>query len=217
MDLQHAKFNMVEQQIRPWSVLSPQVLETMSAVPREKFVPEKYRHFAFADMEVPISDGQFMMQPKVEARLLQALSPQANDLVLEIGAGSGHCAALLGHCAREVHSIELRSRLCQMAENNLSANGVTNVRIVEGDAGKGWHSDTQYNCIFVSGSYIELPHSLLELLCLKGKLVAVIGEEPVMKAVFYRRTGDAEWEVEYLFETFVAPLDNIQQPDRFEF
>lgn len=217
MDLELAKFNMVEQQIRPWMVLDPHILETMSAVPRENFVPQEYRHLAFADMNIPIGDDQVMLQPKVEARLLQALTPGKGDVALEIGTGTGHVAALLAHCVFDVHSIECRAQFVDLARRNLAENDVVNVEVIHGDAGQGWDSDIDYNCIFISGSVIELPQSFRELLCIGGRLVAVIGEGSIMDAVLITRTEHADWETEYLFETHLPALDNIDQPDRFVF
>lgn len=217
MDLELAKFNMVEQQIRTWMVLDPHILETMGAVPRENFVPHEYRHLAFADMNIPIGDAQVMMQPKVEARLLQALAPGKDDLALEVGTGTGHVAALLAHCVLDVHTIECRQQFVELAKRNLAENNVTNVEVIHGDAGQGWNSDIEFHCIFVSGSVIELPQSFYELLCIGGRLVAVIGDGSVMNAVLITRTDHAGWETEYLFETHLPALDNIYQPNRFVF
>ncbi len=217
MDIALAKFNMVEQQIRPWNVLDPRILETVNSVPRENYVPAQYLHQAFADMQVPIGDGQVMMQPKVEARLLQALEPDAHDLALEIGTGTGYVAALLAHTALEVHTVESREQFVELAKHNLAANQCNNVAVIHGDAGQGWHSDIEYHTIFVSGSVIELPENYRELLCVGGRLVAIVGESPIMNAVLVRRVAVNRWETEYLFETLLPPLDNIKQPDRFEF
>ena len=217
MDIGLAKFNMVEQQIRTWNVLDPDVLDTFKAVPRENFVAKEHRHLAFADMQVPIGDGQVMMQPKVEARLLQALAPRPDELALEIGTGTGYVAALLAHTALEVHTVECRSQFVTLSRNNLTNNHFNNVEVIPGDAGKGWQSEIDYHMIFVSGSVIELPDSYRQLLCIGGRLVAIIGEEPVMSAVLITRVGVDRWETEYLFETLLAPLDNIEQPDRFLF
>ncbi len=217
MDLELAKFNMVEQQIRPWNVLSPRVLETIAAVPREKFVPDAYRHLAFADMQIPIGDGQVMMQPKVEARLLQALAPVEGEHALEIGAGTGFVAALLARSAKVVHTVDCRRRFVELANANLETNGIDNVEVIYGDAGQGWHSDVHYQTVFISGSLIQLSQSHLELLSVGGRLVAVTGDRPVMNAIVVTRVDATDWKTEYLFETLLPPLDNIQQPDRFEF
>ena len=217
MDLDLAKFNMVEQQIRPWNVLSSQILETIAAVPRENFVPEQHRHLAFADMQVPIGDGQVMMQPKVEARLLQELAPERDDFALEIGTGTGYVAALLAQTALEVHTIEYRESLVELATLNLLTNNIKNVDVIHDDAGRGWKSDIEYQTIFVSGSVIQLPQSYLDLLCIGGRLVAVVGDGPVMNAIQVKRVDAESWHTDYLFETVLPPLDNIERPNRFVF
>ena len=217
MDIEQAKFNMVEQQIRPWNVLDPKVLKAISEVPREQFVPEDYRALAFADMNIPIGDGQVMMQPNVEARMLQALDPKSNHLVLEIGSGTGYMAALLGHCTKAVETIENRNDFVALARENLSNNEVNNVEVIKGDGGQGWQSEKQYDCIFLSGSVIEMPDSYRELLAVGGRMVAIVGVEPVMNAILVERTGPVGWKTTYLFETVLPALDNIVQPNQFEF
>ncbi len=208
---------MVEQQIRPWNVLDPKVLDAISAVPREHFVPKEHHDLSFADMNIPIGDNQVMMQPKVEARMLQALEPDPNHLVLEIGTGTGYMAALLAYCAKFVETVEIRSAFADMANNNLAENKTNNVRVIEGDGGQGWRSEHQFDCIFLSGSVIELPDSYRELLNVGGRLVAIVGEEPIMDAVLVEKTGSVAWKTTYLFETVLPALDNIVQPSRFVF
>ena len=217
MDIEQAKFNMVEQQIRPWNVLNPKVLKAVSAVPRENFVPKEHHELSFVDMNIPIGDNQVMMQPKVEARMLQALEPDSNHVVLEIGSGTGYMAALLAYCAKFVETVEIRPVFIDLASNNLAENQINNVQVVEGDGGQGWQSDHQYDCIFLSGSVIELPDSYRELLNVGGRLVAIIGEEPIMNAVLVEKTGPVTWKTTYLFETVLPALDNIVQPSRFVF
>lgn len=208
---------MVEQQIRPWNVLDPKVLEAISAVPREHFVPTEHRELSFADMNIPIGDNQVMMQPKVEARLLQALEPDPNHIILEIGTGTGYMAALLAYCAKFVETVEIRSAFADLATNNLAEYKTNNVQVIEGDGGQGWQSDHQFDCIFLSGSVIELPDSYRELLNVGGRLVAIIGEEPIMNAILVEKTGPVTWKTTYLFETVLPALDNIAQPSRFMF
>ncbi len=208
---------MVEQQIRPWNVLDPKVLEAISAVPREHFVPNEHHELSFVDMNIPIGDNQVMMQPKVEARLLQALEPDPDHLVLEIGTGTGYMAALLAYCAKSVETVEIRTAFADLATNNLAENKINNVRVIEGDGGQGWRSDQQFDCIFLSGSVIELPDSYRELLNVGGRLVAIIGEEPIMTAILVEKTGPVTWKTTYLFETVLPALDNIVQPSRFVF
>ena len=208
---------MVEQQIRPWNVLSPKVLEAVSAVPRNHFVPKEYQQLSFVDMNIPIGDEQVMMQPKVEARMLQALDPESNHTALEIGSGTGYMAALLAHCTKFVETVEFRTNFVVLATENLAENGFKNVRVIEGDGGRGWESDHQFDCIFLSGSVIELPDDYRELLTVGGRMVGIVGEEPAMNAILVERTGQVAWKTTYLFETVLPALNNINQPSRFEF
>ena len=208
---------MVEQQIRPWNVLNPKVLEAVSAVPRNHFVPKEYVELSFVDMNIPIGDGQVMMQPNIEARMLQALDPESNHTVLEIGSGTGYMAALLAYCTKFVETVEIRPEFVILATENLAENGFNNVQVIEGDGGRGWQSEHQFDCIFLSGSVIELPDNYRELLTVGGRIVAIVGEEPAMNAVLVERTGRVAWKTTYLFETVLPALNNIKQPDRFEF
>ncbi len=217
MDIEKAKFNMVEQQIRPWNVLNPKILDAVWAVPRDRFVPQQYQELAFVDMNIPIGDDQVMMQPKVEARLLQELEPGPDHTVLEIGTGTGFMAALLACCSKFVDSVEIRPNFVALAERNLADNNVSNVRVIEGDGGQGWQSDQPYDRIFLSGSVFELPDSFRELLTVGGRLVAVVGDDPVMDAICVERTGPVAWQTTYLFETHLPALDNVVQPNRFVF
>jgi len=217
MDIDRAKFNMVEQQIRPWNVIDQQVLNTMSAVERDRFVPEQYRELAFADINIPIGDGQVMLQPKVEARLIQALELKKTDTVLQIGAGTGHVAALLANLCAQVDAVDIRDQFVSLATSNLQANGFENVRVFHGDASQGWESETRYDCIFISGSFIHLPQAFALSLPVGGRLTAFVGEHPLMDAIIIRRTGESVWDTSCLFETSIQPLDHIDQPDRFVF
>ncbi len=217
MDLDQARFNMIEQQIRPWNVLDPNVLKTISLISREEFVPTEYRHLAFADMNIPLGDGQVMMQPKVEARLLQTLAPSKDDLVLEIGTGSGYLTALLAHCCLQVHTVDIRPQFTQLAKWNLANADIINAEFYTGDGGQGWRSELDFNCIVIGGAMITLPQIYRELLCIGGRLVVVLGEFPIMEAKLIERTDISNWGESSLFETVLPPLDNIKEPDRFVF
>ncbi len=208
---------MVEQQIRPWNVIDQQVLDTMSCVERDRFVPEQYRELAFADINIPIGDGQVMLQPKVEARLIQALRLTQTDTVLQIGAGTGHVAALLANLCGQVHAVDIRDQFASLASANLQANGFENVDVFQGDASQGWESDIRYNSIFISGSFIHLPDTFAQSLAVGGRLVCFVGEHPLMDAIEIHRTSESTWNTTYLFETSIPALDNIDQPDRFVF
>ena len=206
MDMEQARFNMIEQQIRPWEVLDPEVLGLLAAVKREVFVPEALTLLAFADLELPIGHGQTMLPPKIEARILQEVGVRNTDIVLEVGTGSGHMAALLASKAEYVHSVEIDPVLAEIARRNLRHAGVANVSVETGDASQGWSGPSPYDVIVISGSLPELPDVFLQQLKLGGRLAAFIGEAPVMEAQLIIRTADKAFNTINLFETVVAPL-----------
>ena len=211
MNLEQARANMVEQQIRPWEVLDQDVLDLLYVVPREQFVPEKHRALAFTDMEIPIGEGQKMWQPKLEAKVLQELGVHKTDRVLEVGTGSGYLTALLSHRAAHVHSVEIHPKLAAFGRANLERHGVDNVTLEIGDAARGWPSHAPYDVIVLTGSTPVLPGAFLEQLAPGGRLFAVVGEPPVMRA---RLVSSATVD---LFETVIAPLANAEHPSRFRF
>lgn len=209
-DIERARFNMVEQQIRPWDIGDENVLAAIASVRRELFVPEQYRNLAFSDLEVPLvihgeDTHQVMLAPKLEARLAQALALKPADCVLEIGAGSGHQAALLAAISRQVTSVEIDSRLAAFAQQNLKAAAIDNVAIEVGDGSEGW-GNTEYDAVLVSGSLPCVPDSLKYQLRVGGRLVAVVGQAPVMTAIRITRMTAASFETESLFETVIKPL-----------
>ena len=206
MDMEQARFNMIEQQIRPWEVLDPEVLGLLAAVKREVFVPEALTLLAFADLELPIGHGQAMLPPKIEARILQEVGVRNTDIVLEVGTGSGHMAALLASKAEYVHSVEIDPVLAEIARRNLRHAGVANVSVETGDASQGWSGPSPYDVIVISGSLPELPDVFLQQLKLGGRLAAFIGEAPVMEAQLIIRTADKAFNTINLFETVVAPF-----------
>ena len=157
MDMEQARFNMIEQQIRPWEVLDPEVLDILAAVKREDFVPAAHRALAFADLELPIGNGQTMLQPKIDARVLQEVNVRSTDIVLEVGTGSGYMAALLAANAEYVHTVEIDSALAETARQNLRQAGITNVSVEIGDASQGWSASSPYDVIVISGALRELP------------------------------------------------------------
>ncbi len=221
MDFERARFNMIEQQIRPWDVLDPDVLETLFAVHREDFVPPAHRALAFSDLELPltidgVATGESMLSPKLEARMLQSVLPQRTHAVLEIGAGSGHMAALLAQFARHVVSCELREDLCRFARSNLKKAGIGNVS-VEHRNGLDVAADDTFDVIVLSGSVQFVPDSLMQRLSAAGRLIAIVGEPPVMSAQRITRTGDREFHSENLFETMAPPLREFPKRDRFRF
>lgn len=217
MNIEQARFNMIEQQIRPWDVLDPQVLDLLFVVKRENFTPPAYRSLAFADMEIPLGDGQTMLAPKIEAKLLQELGLRKTDKVLEIGTGSGYMAALLAARADHVVTVECRPALAEQARQNLAAAGVANVTVETGDGTKGWSARGPYDAIVVSGSLPAVPDALLKQLRTGGRLAAIVGEAPVMEAVLVTCIGEGVYNTVNLFETIVAPLDGAAGKPAFAF
>lgn len=221
MDFEQARFNMVEQQIRTWEVLDQSVLDLLVQVKREDFVPVAYRAIAFTDMEIPIGEGQLMMSPKMEARIVQEVSPKATDLVLEIGTGSGYLTALLASRAAKVTSLEIFDSLSQLAAGNLARANIRNVILKVGDAAESPAAfvgpDEKFDVIVLTGSVPMLPQIYLDALTEHGCLFAIVGDAPVMKATLFRRAGDKIFAQAEIFETVVAPLIHAKQPSRFQF
>lgn len=216
MDIEQARFNMVEQQIRTWEVLDQSVLDLLFAVHREKYVPPAWRDMAFTDMEIPLGHGEAMLQPKLEARILQELALKKTDRILEIGSGSGYMTALLAACGALVNSVEIIPDLHEMAKRNLSANNVSNVLLEIGDGARGWKTHGKYDVIVLTGSTPVLAPELLQQLNEGGRLFAVEGDAPVMKGLLYTASADGYGKVE-LFETCIKPLLNAPHPERFKF
>lgn len=207
---------MVEQQIRTWQVLDQNILDLLSLVKREEFVPEAYRSLAFADLEIALADDQKMWAPKMEARVLQDLHVEPNDEVLEIGAGSGYLTALLASRAAQVTSIEINADLVARAQKALKRNSITNVEVLVGDGAKGW-DDSTYDVIVLTGSTPVLPNRFREQLRPEGRLFAIVGDAPAMAARIIRFTAPGAYQSTDLFETVIAPLHNALQPERFVF
>lgn len=223
MNTETARFNMIEQQIRPWDVLDPAVLDLLATVRREDFVPPALRALAFVDTRVPLLKdvpGACMLEPKVEARLLQELQVQRHEKVLEIGTGSGFMAALLAHRAQHVVTLECRPELAQAARAALHRNGVLNVSVLDvaPEAGaQGLPAEAPFDAIVLSGSVHEVPRQLLQQLKPGGRLAAIVGDEPVMRARLVRRAGEASWSQTDLFETQAPRLEGFAEPSRFRF
>ncbi len=215
MNLEQARHNMIVQQIRPWEVMDDQVLDLMMRTPREDFVPPQYRNLAFTDMALPLGHGQAMMPPRLEARMLQVLAVQPDEIVLEIGTGSGYVTVLLAQLARHVYSVEIVPELKQATEHRLAARGLTNVTLDEGDAAAGWPRHGNYDVIVVTGSVPRLAPELQQGLNVGGRLFVVAGEAPAMEALLITRLGENEWSRESLFETELPPLQNAPQVRHF--
>lgn len=222
MNVEQARTNMIEQQIRPWDVLDQSVLDLLYAVRREEFVPPQLRALAFVDTELPlridgVDTGEVMMAPKVEARLLQELGIQGHESVLEVGTGSGYMAALAAHRAHSVLSIEIDRRLGAFGRANLERAGLRNVQVELGDGALGWSERAPYDVIIISGSLPVMPDALLAQLKVGGRMAAIVGEAPAMTAQIVTRVSDAAYDTLSLFETCLKPLRNVWRPDPFRF
>ncbi len=229
MNFEQARFNMIEQQIRPWDVLDSSVLQLLAVVKREDFVPVAHRGLAFADLEIPLCApseiamrlGQCMLAPRLEARLLQDAAVQPHETVLEIGTGSGYMAALLAHKARKVVSLEIDSVLVQTARENLRKSGVQNVDVRHAD-GAQWGADSravegQFDVILLSGSVTMVPDALLALLNVGGRLCGIVGDEPVMRATTVTRASTTALRSVQSWDTQAPRLQNFPEPSRFQF
>lgn len=227
MNYEQARFNMIEQQIRPWEVLDNQVLSLLAVVKREDFVPAAQKALAFVDMEIPLGTGpgQCMLAPKVEARILQELAVQKHEKVLEIGAGSGYMAALLAHRAQQVITLEIDPKLAQTARDNLQRAGLYNAEVRTGDGAAKIAQAVSSNdplrgpfdVIVLSGSVAEVPASLLSLLKVGGRLSAIVGFEPVMRATLVTRVAEDAWRTTQAWDTVAPRLLNFPEPSKFSF
>jgi protein-L-isoaspartate(D-aspartate) O-methyltransferase len=217
MNIEQARYNMIEQQIRPWEVLDQGVLSLLAVVKREDFVPPACRALAFFDTEVPLPEGQAMLAPKVEARLLQALRVARHERVLEVGTGSGHMAALLAHRAQHVTSLEVRPALAAMASANLHRAGIANASVIAMDGSRGLPDQAPFDAVVLSGSVAEVPQALLDQLKPGGRLVAVVGDQPVMRATLITRVAATQFRSEELFDTVAPRLEGFAEPALFRF
>jgi protein-L-isoaspartate(D-aspartate) O-methyltransferase len=222
MNVEQARFNMIEQQIRPWEVLDSGVLALLAVVRREDFVPAAYQSIAFMDTMVPLPSTtsptlQHMLEPKVEARLLQELDVRKHERVLEVGAGSGYMAALLGHRAQQVITLEIDPDLARLARQNLARAGVMNANVREADGAQGLAAEGPFDVIVLSGSVADIPPALLAQLKPGGRLVAVVGQQPIMRARLVTRTTEHDFRSVDLFDTVAPRLRNFGEPSRFSF
>ncbi len=217
MDIEQARRNMIESQIRTWEVLDPTVLELIESVPREDFVPPEYRALSFSDTHIPIGHGEVMMTPKFEARMLQALSVEQTDRALEIGTGTGFVTALLTRLASSVVSIDIREDFISRATRTLADAGIRDVDLRVADGARGYIDDGTYDVVAVTGSLPIFDSHFLDMLSVGGRLFVVVGTAPVMEAMLLTKLSDSDWSQESLFETELAPLLGAPQPDGFVF
>jgi protein-L-isoaspartate(D-aspartate) O-methyltransferase len=215
IDNEQARQNMVENQVRTWEVLDPRVLDVLGAVRREDFVPARYRSLAFADMSLPLGDGEVMLKPSVEGRILQALALDFSDRVLEIGAGSGFLTACLARLADSVLGVERSPRLAESARAHLAAAQIRNAEIEVANALRDFTPDERFDAVVVGGAVYALPDRFRELVKPGGRLFAIGGESPAMQAVLHTRLDEAHWRSESLFETDLPYLHDAEPPRRF--
>lgn len=215
MNIEQARFNMIEQQIRPWNVLAQDVLDLLTVVKREEFVPAAYRSLAFFDTEIPLPGGEAMLAPKIEARILQEANVKKHEQVLEIGAGSGYMAALLAYKARHVTTVEIDPDLKSLAEKNLSSYGVSNVSVELGNGAQGWQGE--YDVIVISGALPFLPDAFQKQIKVGGRILAIIGEAPVMSLQVITRISDQVYDTVKVFELMAKPLHAASEHSHFTF
>jgi len=225
MNVEQYRFNMIEQQIRPWDVLDGEILQLLSVIRREDFVPTAHKALAFADLEIPLlatdadaqAQGCCMLAPRVEARMLQDLTLNRNDKVLEIGTGSGFMAALLASRAQRVISLEIRPELAKFARDNLSRAGMSNAEVRQADGSTGLPQEGPFDAIVLSGSVAEIPHALLDQLKVGGRLMSIVGDLPVMRATKLTRQSENQFVTTQGWDTVAPRLKNFPEPSRFNF
>lgn len=217
MNIEQARFNMIEQQIRPWDVLDTSVLSLLSAVRREDFVPQAHRSLAFMDLEIPLANGGALLPPRVEARLVQDLNLSKHDAVLQIGVGTGYITALLAHKAQRVVALDSREDLVAAARQNLRQAGIANADVQQGNGVEGLRGQAPFDAILLAGSVQTVPQALLDQLKVGGRLLAIVGNEPVMQATLITRTGDKQFEHQELFDTVAPRLPGFTNANSFTF
>ena len=220
MNIEQARFNMIEQQIRPWDVLDAHVLQLLAVIKREDFVPLAHKSLAFVDMEIPLGSialGQSMLSPKVEARMLQDLQIHKHETVLEIGTGSGFMTALLAHRAQFVTTLEIDATLAKTSSQTLENNDVYNAKVVHADGSKNLTSFDTFNVILLSGSVAQIPSGILNMLKIGGRCMAIVGDEPVMRATLVQRVSDTAFETKQSWDTVAPRLLGFMETPRFQF
>ena len=217
MNPNQARFNMVEQQIRTWEVLDKAVLNALMHIQREFFVPADCQDMAYADIEIPLPHGQTMLPPRVDARLVNDLALTGHESVLEIGTGNGYLCALLALRAHKVLSFEIHADLAQMAQRHLAQAGIANAQVRAQDGSMGAASEGPFDAIVLGGSVSEVPQGLLDQLAMGGRLIAIVGEEPVMQTTLFTRVGPQSWQTKVLWDTIAPLLQGFAQPSAFHF
>jgi len=217
MNFETARYNMIEQQVRPWNVLNLEILELLNQIHREDFVPEQYKNSALSDFEIPLGSGELMLPPRVEARFLQELNVQPHEAVLEIGTGSGYLTALIAHQALRVFSVDISQEASTDAGRKLASHDISNVTLEIGDGANGWDAHAPYDAIILTGSTPKLSDKFEQSLNINGRLLAVVGDLPNMEVMLISRISETEFKREVLFETVIPALQNAPEPARFSF
>lgn len=217
MNFERARFNMVEQQVKPWEVIDERILEQFEAIQREDFVPVRYRKLAFADLSIPLPHGEMMMRPKVEGRMLQALALGEDETALEIGTGSGYITACLAGLCKHVVSVEYHEDLHDDAVARLAEKEIRNIELFEGDVMSGWQPEQAHDVVVVTGSVPDIPEAFKGWVNPGGRLFVITGNAPAMEARILTRLGVSDWGEESLFETELPRLINSEPPPAFEF
>ena len=217
INIAQARYNMVEQQIRTWDVLDQQVLDLVAQSPREEYLPEKHRNLAYVDTELPIAANRYTLTPKLEARILQELTINKNDKILELGSGNGYLTSLLASLGNHVYSFEPNAELLAIAKTNLRDHEIKNVTIKRGDLTSGWMDDKPYDVIVINGSIPEITDELCHALAIKGRLFTIVGSPPVMEAVLTKRFGKKQFSTTTLFETQTSAFPDTESEEQFVF
>lgn len=217
MDVERARFNMVEQQIRTWEVLDPRVLEVLQYTPRERFVPDHLRNLAFSDINLPLGHDEVMLTPKQEGRIAQAAELGPDERILEIGTGSGYLTACLARLGGHVTSVDLYDDFLEQAGDRLKREAIRNVTLTQGDAAAGWNDGNRYDAVVVGGGLPELHQGFHHSLTIGGRLVLIVGEAPIMEGLLITRVGEDQWATESLFDTWLPPLVNAPRSHHFDF
>ncbi len=217
MNTEHARTNMIKQQLRTWDITDPAILEAFGTLPRESFVPVDLKNLAYADTEIPIGQQQIMLSPKQQARLLQGLQLSPRAHVLEIGTGTGYLTAVLAKLSKQVSSIEIFPEFVNSAKNLLAELHLNNVTLSVANGAHGFSDSTQYDAILMTSAVLRVPNPYLQQLKIHGHLVAIIGTEPAMTATIITREGEHQWSSTGLFETVVPVMIDAKQPEKFQF
>ncbi len=217
MDQQQALFNMVEQQIRTWQVLDAHILETLKSLRRDLFVPSVYKELAYSEAELPIGEGEIMLEPKTQARLLHDLAPKAHETILEVGSGTGYLTALLALQSLRVVSLEIHASLAKESRHNLSKAGISNAEVLNLDASQSLNLDTHFDAILLTGSCDHAPQHLLNCLKIGGRLMGILGQEPMMQNTVITRLEADEWDSKILWDASCPRLHGFKEPSKFHF